>query len=60
VSWEPPQYRVEAVAVALAKYMGCQDCGTGPGECPCREAATAAIKADRQALLIHPLGKPHA
>ena len=34
---------VERVALKLTVYMGCEDCGTGPGECPCRDAARAAL-----------------
>lgn len=34
---------VERVALLVASYMGCEDCGTGPGECPCRDLARAAL-----------------
>ena len=34
---------VERVALLVAPYMGCEDCGTGPGECPCRDLARAAL-----------------
>lgn len=34
---------VEAMRDAIAPHMGCQDCGAGSGECPCRDAARAAL-----------------
>ena len=40
-----PEDVVPEIAMTLAPYLGCQDCGTGDGECPCRDAAIAIIRA---------------
>lgn len=57
--WEPPRYRVRAVADAILAELA----QGSPQHSMIRETAMnlaiAAIKADRQALLNAPLGRPH-
>ena len=41
---------IERAALVIAPYMACEDCGTGPGECPCRDAAREIFRTIAQPL----------
>jgi len=58
VSWEPPAYMIDPTARAIAAYLEANQVVRLTDEAA-RELAIAAIRANREAVLQHQMGKAH-
>jgi len=58
MSWEPPAYMIEPTARAIAAALETMQVARLTDEAA-REVAIAAIRANREAVLQHQIGKAH-